>query len=78
MAGQQDDSPGRKQTGDAAEQASATPEPKPEFTPGGAPTDEAHQAAGDGTLTGSTPAGLSVDELLDRASTNQPNNPGSE
>lgn len=36
-------------------------------TDGGAPTDEAHQDAGDGTLTGSVPAGLSVDELLQQA-----------
>ena len=33
----------------------------------GAPTDEAHQDAGDGSLTGSTPAGLTVDELLEQA-----------
>jgi hypothetical protein len=29
----------------------------------GAPTDQAHQNAGDGTLTGSVPAGLSSREL---------------
>ena len=29
----------------------------------GAPTDEAHKDAGDGTLTGSVPAGLTADEL---------------
>lgn len=33
----------------------------------GAPTDEAHQDAGDGTLTGSVPAGLTVDELQKQA-----------
>ena len=33
----------------------------------GAPTDEAHQDAGDGSLAGSTPAGLTVDELLEQA-----------
>ena len=33
----------------------------------GAPTDEAHRDAGDGSLTGSTPAGLTVDELLEQA-----------
>jgi hypothetical protein len=32
-------------------------------TPSGAPTDEAHKEAGDGTLVGSVPAGLSLDEL---------------
>lgn len=35
---------------------------KPE-TEQGAPTDQAHQDAGDGTLTGSVPAGLTADEL---------------
>ena len=39
----------------------------PAHTDGGAPTDEAHQDMGDGTLTGSVPAGLSVDELLEQA-----------
>lgn len=33
----------------------------------GAPTDAAHRDAGDGSLTGSTPAGLTVDELLEQA-----------
>ena len=33
----------------------------------GAPTDKAHQDAGDGSLTGSTPAGLTADELLKQA-----------
>jgi hypothetical protein len=32
-------------------------------TPSGAPTDKAHEEAGDGTLQGSIPAGLSLDEL---------------
>ncbi len=32
----------------------------------GAPTDAAHQDAGDGSLTGATPAGLTVDELLEQ------------
>lgn len=32
-------------------------------TASGAPTDKAHQEAGDGTLTGSIPAGLSLEEL---------------
>ena len=34
----------------------------------GAPTDQAHQDAGDGALTGSVPAGLTGDELLEQAS----------
>ena len=33
----------------------------------GAPTDQAHQDAGDGALTGSVPAGLTGDELLEQA-----------
>ncbi len=33
----------------------------------GAPTEAAHLDAGDGSLTGSTPAGLTVDELLKQA-----------
>lgn len=42
----------------------------------GAPTDEAHQDAGDGTLTGSTPAGLTVDELLEQANSDKPDDGG--
>ncbi len=38
----------------------------------GAPTDEAHQESGDGSLTGSTPAGLTVDELLEQAESDKP------
>lgn len=38
----------------------------------GAPTDEAHQDAGDGSLTGSMPAGLTVDELLEQADSGKP------
>jgi len=40
----------------------------PRHTPEGAPTDAAHQDAGDGALTGSVPAGLTTDELRERAS----------
>ena len=78
MAGREDDRPEPKKTGEAAGQGRSELESNAEFTPGGAPTDEAHQAVGDGTLTGSAPAGLTVDELLDRAKSSQPNNPGSE
>ncbi len=42
----------------------------------GAPTDEAHQDAGDGSLTGSTPAGLTVDELLKQANSGKPDDGG--
>ena len=46
------------------------PKPGPEpsagdasHTEGGAPTDKAHEDAGDGSLSGSIPAGLTADEL---------------
>lgn len=35
-----------------------------EHTAGGAPTDKAHEDAGDGSLAGAIPAGLSAEELL--------------
>ena len=58
---------------DANEGTPAPPGTEPPVSPDrhtghGAPTDGAHQDAGDGSLTGSTPAGLTVDELLDQAS----------
>lgn len=40
---------------------------EPDVTDQGAPTDAAHQEAGDGTLTGSVPAGLTTDQLLERS-----------
>lgn len=43
----------------------------PEHTESGAPTDAAHRAVGDGTLVGAVPAGLTPDELLDLAKTDQ-------
>ncbi len=45
-------------------------------TPQGAPTDEAHQDAGDGALTGSIPAGLTVDELQEQASSGKTDDGG--
>jgi hypothetical protein len=42
----------------------------------GAPTDDAHQEAGDGSLTGSTPAGLTVDELLEQAKSDKSSDGG--
>ncbi len=42
----------------------------------GAPTDEAHQEAGDGSLTGSTAAGLTVDELLEQANSDKSDDGG--
>ena len=47
-------------------------------TPAGAPTDAAHQEAGDGTLTGSVPAGLTPDQLQERAEESGRDDPGSE
>ena len=50
----------------------ASPEAKPlaeddAHTAEGAPTDQAHRDAGDGTLTGSVPAGLSLEQLREAA-----------
>ena len=42
----------------------------------GAPTDDAHKDAGDGSLTGSIPAGLTVDELMKQANSNRPSDGG--
>lgn len=42
----------------------------------GAPTDQAHQDAGDGSLTGSTPAGLTVRELEQQANSDKPDDGG--
>ena len=43
------------------------PQDEPAQTGSGAATDGAHQEAGDGSTTGSVPAGLTVDELLKQA-----------
>ena len=60
--------------GDAA---GAVPVPDAsKFTEAGAPTDAAHGDAGDGTLAGSTPAGLTVDELLEQASSGKTDDGG--
>ena len=42
----------------------------------GAPKDKVHQDAGDGSLTGSTPAGLTVDELLEQANSGKTDDGG--
>jgi len=52
------------------------PDPKaapddPLHTKGGAPTNAAHQAVGDGTLTGSVPAGLTPEEMEEMAKGDQ-------
>ena len=54
----------------------AQPVTEETHTKAGAPTDEAHQDAGDGSLTGSTPAGLTVDELLKQAGSGKPDDGG--
>ncbi len=41
-----------------------------------APTDETHRNAGDGSLPGSTPAGLTVDELLEQANSGKTDDGG--
>ena len=49
-----------------------TPSPAdPAHTADGAPTNQAHQDAGDGTLVGSIPAGLSPKEMDALANTDQ-------
>jgi hypothetical protein len=58
-----------------------SPAPKPSaadeaHTEGGAPTDKAHEDAGDGTLSGSVPAGLSADELHELATSDKPDDGG--
>ena len=49
-----------------------------ETTQTGAPKDAAHRAAGDGTLTGSVPAGLTPEQLKERAEQGDRDDPGSE
>jgi hypothetical protein len=45
-------------------------------TEGGAPTDKAHEEDGDGTLSGSVPAGLSADELHELANSDKTDDTG--
>ena len=45
-------------------------------TEAGAPTDQAHRDAGDGTLTGSVPAGLSLEQLRQAANSNKTDDSG--
>lgn len=45
-------------------------------TKGGAPTDAAHDEAGDGSLAGATPAGLTVNELLEQANSDKTDDGG--
>ena len=59
---------GSQDAADTAPSAVEKPTADATHTDQGAPTDQAHQDAGDGALTGSTPAGLTGDELLEQAS----------
>ncbi len=59
----------------------ASPDAKPSaeddaHTDGGAPTDQAHRDAGDGTLTGSVPAGLSLEQLRQAANSDKTDDSG--
>ena len=59
----------------------ASPEAKPSaedgaHSTGGAPTDQAHRDAGDGTLTGSVPAGLSLEQLRQAANSDKTDDSG--
>ncbi len=45
-------------------------------TEGGAPTNKAHEDAGDGSLSGAIPAGLTVDELLEQANSDKTDDGG--
>lgn len=67
---------GSKDDADAAPSDVAPPTSDSAHTGQGAPTDEAHQDAGDGSLTGSIPAGLTVDELMEQANSNKPSDGG--
>lgn len=55
-----------------------SPEPAADetHTEGGAPTDQAHEDAGDGTLSGSVPAGLSSRELRELAESDKTDDTG--
>lgn len=58
------------------QQDPATTPDEPTHTGSGAPTDEAHREAGDGTLTGTMPAGLTPEEMQAAAESDQPTDPG--
>ncbi len=58
---------GSKDDADTAPSDVEKPTADETHTGQGAPTDKAHQDVGDGSLTASTPAGLTVDELPELA-----------
>ena len=66
-----------------SDKPSPAPKPAPQPAPGdethtegGAPTDQAHEDAGDGTLSGSVPAGLSSRELHELAESDKTDDTG--
>ncbi|MFC7734760.1 hypothetical protein ACFQX4_02700 [Roseomonas sp. GCM10028921] len=68
-------------SGTGKEEGKPAPSPQPSggdkaHTEGGAPTDQAHEEAGDGTLSGSVPAGLSSRELRDLANSDKTDDTG--
>jgi hypothetical protein len=66
-------------TDDRANKATPDTEPSGEddtHTEGGAPTGQAHEDAGDGTLTGSVPAGLSLEQLREAANNDKTDDGG--
>lgn len=67
---------GSKNDADTAPSDVEKPMADDTHTDQGAPTDEAHQDAGDGSLTGSIPAGLTVDELLEQANSGKSDDGG--
>lgn len=67
---------GNKDDADTAPSDVAPPTSDNAHTGQGAPTDEAHQEAGDGSLTGSIPAGLTADELMKRTNSNKSSDGG--
>lgn len=67
---------GNKDDADTAPSDVEVPTADEAHTSQGAPTDVAHQEAGDGSLTGSTPAGLTVDELLEQANSGKSDDGG--
>ncbi len=67
---------GSKDKADTAPSDMAPPTADSAHTAQGAPTDEAHQDAGDGSPTGSIPAGLTIDELREQANSDKPSDGG--
>lgn len=67
---------GSKDDADTAPSDVEVPTEDDTHTHQGAPTDTAHQDAGDGSLTGAIPAGLTADELMQAADSDKPSDGG--